>query len=124
MDRYNVGQIVTATEDIEVVGCFSDEKQVIKKGTKGWVTASKGYPALYLENGSTFLLDKDNTELIGFDAEGIAEWIFRHLRNRTHIDDMMEDYDVTEDDIKSIISEALEELEFYPGEVEESEDKK
>ena len=77
-----------------------------------------------MENGSTFLLDKDNTELIGFDAEGIAEWIFRHLRNRTHIDDMMEDYDVTEDDIKSIISEALEELEFYPGEVEESEDKK
>ena len=41
MDRYNVGQIVTATEDLEVVGCFSDEKQVIKKGTKGWVTASK-----------------------------------------------------------------------------------
>jgi len=99
MERYNVGQIVTATEDIEVVGCFSDEKQVIKKGTKGWVTASKGCPALYLENGSTFLLDKENTELIGFDSEGLAEWIFRHLRNRTHIDDMMEDYDVDEDDI-------------------------
>lgn len=120
MDKYNIGQRIEFIKDYEVQG-FLDEKHIIKKGTKAWVTASRNNPSFYLQNGKELLLNKDNVELVGYDAEGLAEFIYRFLSAWLPLSDMMEDYDVEEKDFKDYIIEALEELGFYKGNTESEE---
>lgn len=120
MDKYNIGQQVEFMQDMEVNSGFGD-KSTIRKGTKAWVTASKNYPSLYFNGGKEFLLNRDNTELVGYSAKGLAQFIFNYLSIWLPMDDMMEDYEVTEEEFKQKIEEALEELGFFEGNIEKSE---
>lgn len=119
MEKYNIGQRIEFIKDYEVQGFL--EKHIIKKGTKAWVTASNSHPSFYLQNGKELLLNKDNVELVGYDAEGLAEFIYRFLSRWLPLSDMMEAYDVEEKEFKDYIVEALEELGFYKGNTESKE---
>lgn len=46
----------------------------------------------------------------GYDTEGLAEYLFTCMKSHLPMDDMMYDYDLTEEDIKEVIEEALDEI--------------
>lgn len=118
MDRYNIGQVVTAKEDIETVDAVSNESYIIKNGTIGWVAKYRGLPVICLEDGNYFALDAENTNFVGFDTEGIAELIVNRLKNNPFAKNIEEDPTV-EDLIKTTITIALEDIGFYPGDSDE-----
>ena len=48
----------------------------------------------------------------GYDAHGISEYLYTHLRNRFEIDEMLESYDNTKEKFIEEIEYALEEIGF------------
>lgn len=120
MNKYNIGQQIKFTKDLEVDGLFKNF--TIKEGSKAWVTASKDHPSLHLANGKELLLDKDDVELVGYDAEGLSKFIYRYLRTRIPIDEMIDCYDIKGEDFEEFIVEALEELGFYQGQTDSDEE--
>lgn len=112
MNKYNVGQILTLSDDMEVGGEISGDKAMLKKGTRGWVGASKKPPMLHLQNGKILLLDKD-TVIGGFSVTGLAEWIYNKLLFYFPLQDFFEDYDIEKSEFLESVAEALEELDMY-----------
>lgn len=106
---YNIGQILTAKEDIELEGCLGTKKTV-KKGAKIYIGADN----FAHHRDGTIQLIGDNAEVKGYSVEGLADFIWLYIRNLTPIDEsVLEDYDETPDCVKNAIMDALEELGFY-----------
>lgn len=106
---YNIGQISTAKEDVELEGCLGTKK-TIKKGTKIYIGADN---FAHHRDGTIRSLG-DNAEVKGYSVSGLADFIWLYIRNFTPIDeDVLEDYDETPDCVKNAIMDALEELGFY-----------
>lgn len=112
MEKYNIGQILTLTEDMEVGGQLSGDKAVLKKGTRGWVGASTKHPMLYLQNGKILLLDRDAV-IEGFSVKGLAEWIYNKMLFYFPLAEFFEDYDIEKQEFLDTIAEAMEELDMY-----------
>ena len=111
MDKtiYNVGQILTAKEDVELEGVLGTKKTV-KKGTKIYIGADN----LAHHKDGTIQPLGENTEVKGYSVNGLADFIWLYIRNYTPIDEnVLEDYDETPDCVKDAIIDALEELGFY-----------
>lgn len=108
--KYNIGQILTSTEDIEVEKGFSGDKEVIPKGNKVIIGADK--LAHHIRNGCIQRLS-DDIEVVGYSADGIAEYLYIWMRNHFPIDEMLESYDDTKENLIDSIAEALYELGFY-----------
>lgn len=106
---YKIGQILTSTEDVEVEKALSDEKVIIPKGNKVIIGADK--LAHHIKNGMMQPLAEDS-EVKGYDAHGISEYLYTHLRNRFEIDEMLESYDNTKEKFIEEIEYALEEIGF------------
>lgn len=106
---YNIGQILTTKEDIELEGCFGTKKTV-KEGTKIYIGADN---LAYHKDGTTQPLG-NNAEVKGYSVSGLADFIWLYIRNFTPIDkNVLEDYDKTPDCVKNAIMDALGELGFY-----------
>lgn len=106
---YNIGQIFTTKEDIELEGCLGTKKTV-KKGAKIYIGADN----LAHHRDGTIQPLGDGTEVKGYSVSGLAEFIWLYIRNFTPIDEnTLEDYDETPDCVKNAIIDALEELGFY-----------
>ncbi len=106
---YNIGQILTAREDIELEGCLGTKK-IVKKGTKIYIGADN----FAHHKDGTIQPIVGNAEVKGYSVSGIADFIWLYIRNFTPIDeDVLEDYDETPDCVKNAIMDALEELGFY-----------
>lgn len=106
---YNIGQMLTASEDIELEG-FLGTKKTVKKGTKIYIGADNF--AHYLDG--TIQPLSENAEVKGYSVIGLADLIWLFIRNNTPInEDMLEDYDESPECVKEAIVDALEELGFY-----------
>lgn len=105
MTDYKIGQMLTASKDIELEG-FLGNKKVVKKGTKIWIGADK---FAHYQDGSIQCLSEDST-VKGYDTEGIAERIFLQLSAHFPLEDFCEEYEVDSEDIKEAIEWALDEL--------------
>lgn len=106
---YNIGQILTARENIELDGCLGTKKTV-KKGAKIYIGADN---FAHYRDGIIQPLG-ENTEVKGYSVSGLADFIWLYIRNFTPIDEsMLEDYDETPDCVKNAITDSLEELGFY-----------
>ena len=55
---------------------------------------------------------QEDSEVKGYDASGIAEYLYICLRNHFEIDDMLENYDDTKERFIEEIEYALEEIGF------------
>lgn len=119
MQKYNVGQMLTLKEDMSVRTEITNREKVIKKGTKSWIMANPNVPAMFLQDGSILSLDKNKTEIVGIDTEGLTEFIYLRLLNHTYLREMMEEYDESAEHIKEIISEALDDIGFQEGDTED-----
>ena len=113
MIKYNIGQMLTLSKDVELQGMLSDSKKVKKKGTKLFIGADKKLPMAMFLDGDINLLDKENTEIDGYSVDGLSEYIYIWLENRFPIGEMLEDYDGTKKEFKEVIADALEELGMY-----------
>ena len=51
-------------------------------------------------------------EIHGYDASGIAEYLYTYLRNHFEIDEMLEEYEDTKERFMEEIEYALEEIGF------------
>ena len=107
--KYKVGQILTSKEDVEVEKALSGEKVTIPKGNKIIIGADK--LAHHIRTGMTQPLSEDS-EIQGYDASGIAEYLYTYLRNRFEIDEMLEGYDDTKERFMEEIEYVLEEIGF------------
>lgn len=106
MDKYTVGQVLTVKEDTEMEGCFGTPKSV-KKGSKIFIGADK------LAHHLDGTLQPVQSEIEGFSVEGLAEWIWNHLTVELPLKEALSDYDVTPDEFKTKVADALEELGMY-----------
>ena len=110
--KYNIGQMLQLTKDIELKGEISESSKIKKKGTKLFVSAERDLPSMIYLDGDIQLLDK-NTEIEGFSVNGIAEWLYICLRNKFELDDFLDDYEIDKEDFKEAIADSLEELGMY-----------
>ena len=105
--KYKIGQILTSNTETVVEKAFSGEKVIIPKGNKIIIGADK--LAHHIRNGMIQSLAND-AEVEGYDASGIAEYIYICLKARLPIDEWMEDYEISKDDIVEEIECALDEI--------------
>lgn len=109
---YNIGQILTYTQDVKTYRALSDTLEIIKKGTK-IIVGADGF--VRYPDGSIQKLG-DDIEVSGYSTEGLASFIYNYLcQNVYGFSEMLEEWedDVTEDYIKENIADALEELGMY-----------
>ena len=107
--KYKIGQILTSKEDVEIEKALSGEKVIVPKGNKIIIGADKF--AHHIRNGMIQPL-QEGSEVKGYDASGIAEYLYIYLRNHFEIDDMLENYDDTKERFMEEIEYALEEIGF------------
>lgn len=107
--EYKIGQILTPDQDVEVEKALSGEKVVIPKGNKIIIGADN--LAHHIKNGMIHPLG-DSVVVKGYDVEGIAEYLYTHLRCRFPINEMLEEYDDTKKRFIEEISFALDEIGF------------
>lgn len=106
---YKIGQILTSNQDIEVEKALSEEKVIIPKGNKIIIGADK--LVHHLKNGMIQPLAKD-LQVEGYDCNGIAEYLYMHLRNHFEIDEMLDMYEDTKDRLIEEIEYALDDIGF------------
>lgn len=107
MADYKIGQILTSKEDIEIEKALSGEKVKIPKGNKVIIGADK--LAHYIKNGYIQPLAEEST-VEGYDTTGIAEYLYIVLRNHLPLNEMMEDYEITKQEVVNEIECALDEI--------------
>lgn len=107
--EYKIGQILTSKEDQEIEKVFG-ENEIIPNGNKVIIGADKF--AHHIRNGFIQSLG-ENVEVKGYDAAGIAEYLYMYLKNSFAIDEMLEDYsDNNKQEFIDEIEFALEEIGF------------
>ena len=105
--KYKVGQILTSNTDVVVEKALSGEKVTIPKGNRIIIGADK--LAHHIRNGMIQSLAND-AEVEGYDASGIAEYIYICLKAHHPVDEWMEDYEISKDHIVEEIECALDEI--------------
>lgn len=111
MADYKLGQILVANQDIEVELPLSGKKEIIKKGSKAIVGFDK---RLHHYNGKIQCF-ADDIEIDGMCGNGLAEFIFDILKAKFPMKEMMEGYDVTDDEIMEELIYALDEIGIEEG---------
>ena len=107
--EYKVRQILTSKEDVEVEKALSGEKVTIPKGNKIIIGADK--LAHHIRTGMMHPLPEDS-EIHGYDASGIAEYLYTYLRNHFEIDEMLEEYEDTKERFMEEIEYTLKKISF------------
>lgn len=107
--QYKIGQIFKTTADMEIEKALSGEKEIIKKGTEVIIGADN--LAHYIRSGMIQSLG-DNTEVKGYDTEGISRFIVMYLDSQIDLDEMLNDRNMTMDEFAEEIECALEEIGF------------
>lgn len=109
MQKYKIGQILTANTDIELERALSGEKVTVPKGSKVIVGADG--MAHHFRNGMIQPFAKDAV-VEGYDAEGIALYLYTMLNSRYDLDQHIEDQDCTKWEFIDSIAEYLREVGF------------
>ena len=109
MSEVRIGQIITSKVDTEIEKAISGEKIFVPKGNRVIIGAD-GF-AHHLKNGMIQPLGKD-MEVKGYDAAGIAIYLYEKLKCRFEIDEMLENYDLDKYNFMSEIEYYLDDIGF------------
>lgn len=107
--QYKIGQILTSKIDTEVEKSLSGQKVTIPSGNK--IIIGADCLAHHIKNDMIQPLG-NNAEVNGYDTNGLAEYLYISMKSRFPFKEMMEDFDITEKEIKDEIEFALEEIGF------------
>lgn len=105
--NYRIGQILTYKADTVVEKALSDKKVLIPKGSKIIIGADK--LAHHINNGMIQPLSEDST-VDGYDSSGLATYIFMHIKSYFPMDEMLDDYDIADQDVIDEIEYALDDI--------------
>ena len=109
MAKYKIGQIMIAKADIVLERELSGAKVIAPKGSKVIIGADgMGH---HFRDGSVQPIAKDAT-LEGYDAEGLALYLYTMLNSRYDLDYYLENQDCTKHDFMESIAEHLREVGF------------
>ena len=109
-NKYLIGQKLTLDKDVEFKSMFADDSFSLKKGKELFVKADDDkYLTDYSGKMYAFKFEKEN----GYSVKGITDFIYNLLECRLPLDEILEEYEYEESDVKGIIIEALEELGFW-----------
>ena len=103
---FRYGQILTSKVPTEVEK-FGGEKVSIPVGNRV-IVGFDGF-AHHLNSGCIQPFAKD-VQISGFCGDGIVEILYRYLSAKFPLEDMLSDYDFTENDFKEEMSYALDEI--------------
>lgn len=106
--KYKIGQILTSNRDMEVEKALSGEKVVIPKGNKIIIGADK--LAHHLRTG--MIQSLGTAEVEGYDSEGLAAYLLLVLKAHFPIDEMLEDYEISERMLLDEIEYAFDDIGF------------
>ena len=107
--KYKIGEILVSKEPTVIETVLSGKKVTIPAGNKVIIGPDKF--AHHIRNGYIQPLQSEAV-VEGYDTDGLAEWIYLYLNNHMHLEEMLADYDETEDYFKAKITEALMEIGF------------
>lgn len=105
--EYKIGQILTSNTEIVVEKALFGDKVTIPKGNKIIIGADK--LAHHIRDGMIQPL-ADGLEVKGYDSSGLAEYIFICLKTHLPIDEWIEDYEISKNEIIEEIKYALDEI--------------
>lgn len=110
--KFSIGDVFEVTEDYKAGAVLLNEEVTIPEGEKIIIGADK--LAHHISSGMISPIEKDST-VEGYNAEGIAKYICLFLRSYLafDLDEMLEGYDLTMNDLADEIQYALEEIGFY-----------
>lgn len=109
MSVVKIGQIIESKVETKVEKALSGEVVTIPKGNKVIIGAD-GF-AHHLKDGMIQPLGED-MEIKGYDAAGIAKYLYDRLGNCFAIDEMLENYDLSESDFVEEIEYCLDDIGF------------
>lgn len=109
MSEVRIGQIITSKVDVEIEKAISGEKVFVPKGNRVIIGAD-GF-AHHLKNGMIQPLGKD-MKVKGYDAAGIAIYLYEKLKCHFEIDEMLENYDLDKYNFMSEIEYYLDDIGF------------
>lgn len=108
--NYEIGQVLVANQDIELERGITGEKVAIRAGTKTYVGADR-----FAHHTNGFIRHfPESTSIEGYDVDGIAEWVFNYIYRQLPLDVALEEAEISHEEFKEYIAEALQELGFYP----------
>lgn len=88
-DKYKIGEIFTVQSDYEATLALSETKKIIRKGSK-IIIGADGL-AHHMNDGMIQPID-ENAEVRGYNAKGLAEFIFHDICNYLPIHDLIREY--------------------------------
>lgn len=104
---YNIGQILTANQDIVTEREFSGTQEVLPKGTK-LIVGVDGFAHNFRDCSMMNL--PEGASVSGHNPYGLSEWIYKFLKANLPIQEWLDDYEIDAEEVKACITEALEEL--------------
>lgn len=110
--KFSIGDVFEVTEDYKAKAVLSNEEVTISDGEKIIIGADK--LAHCISSGMISPIGEAST-VKGYNAEGIAKYICLFLRAHFafDLDEMLEGYNFTINDLVDEIQYALEEIGFY-----------
>lgn len=105
---FKYGQLIVTDADTVVEKAITGKSDVIPKGTKIVIGFDK--LAHHIKTG---MIQPVGDEIEGYSNTGIVEIIYAYLRSRLPLSEMLSDYDLSGEDVKEIITEALDEIGLY-----------
>lgn len=113
MTEFKYGQLLVVTQDTTLERALSGDTVVIPKGSK--VVIGFDELAHHLRDGSIQSLG-EGTRITGVVNNGIVEIVCQYLAARLPLKEALEEYDVTLNEVKEVIEEALEKIGLYEQE--------
>lgn len=107
--KYRIGEILVSEEPTVIETALSGRKITIPKGNKVIIGPDKF--AHHIRNGYIQPLQSEAI-VEGYEPNGLAEWIFTYLNINLDLDEMLMEFDKTEESFKEKIAEALQEIGF------------
>lgn len=104
------GQKIVLSEDVQFKEMLSDKPFILKKGKELFVKADDNK---YLTDVAGMMYPFKFKKKKGYYVKGITDYIYTFLELRFPFNDICEEYEIEENEIKDCIQCALEELGFW-----------
>ena len=109
--KFKYGQVLVANQDVEVIS-IDGEKDIIKKGSKAVI----GFDGIMLHYNGYTQGFSDEIKIEGISPSGIAEYLTDYLKAKFPLREMLEDFDLNEEEFGQAIFEAFEEIGLFEDE--------
>lgn len=106
MSKYRIGQIIKASKDYEIKSIIGGKEISVKENDKAVIT-SRGSIRYINGQAKDMIQNYDGIELDGYAHRDISELIFKRLNNIYGIADMLEQEDISPEEIIDEIEDIL-----------------